>query len=236
VKPINILIVEPDTVHRDWLAAALFEVGEFLVVGVGADLIGACRACSSRARVDILLTKLKAGHATTIEWWAVIHGILPGVRVVGILEEPDDILLVTALAAGVMSLHPVGVTAQTLRRAVRKAAEGEFDIDGGYADRARTRLVHPIESGWGYFWQRWFDMANGTGTSATALVTLTPREEKILGLVAAGMSNREIAAWLHLSEKTVRNQVSRVLGQLGLRSRTQAAIWAAGRGKAGPGK
>ena len=236
MKPTNVLIVEPDIGHRDWLTTALSEVGEFVVVGAGADLIGACRSCSPNSRVDVLVTKLEPGVSTRIEWWAVVHGILPGVKVVGLAQEADDFLLVSALAAGVMSLHPVGVTAHTLRRAARRAAAGEFDVDTAYAERARARLAQPIAEGLHHAKRSWLGASEKTVTSGSASASLTAREEEILNLVAAGMSNREIAGWLHLSEKTVRNQVSRVLAQLGLRSRTQAAIWAAGRGKADPGQ
>jgi DNA-binding NarL/FixJ family response regulator len=57
-------------------------------------------------------------------------------------------------------------------------------------------------------------------------VSLTRRERDILRLLAQGLSNKEIAAQLHLSEKTVRNRVSEILSKLGLHNRTQAAIWA----------
>lgn len=54
---------------------------------------------------------------------------------------------------------------------------------------------------------------------------LTPREQEILRLIAAGATNREIAQQLFIAEKTVKNHVSRILVRLGLRDRTQAAIW-----------
>ena len=227
MKPINILIVDPGAEHRSWLVASLSGVAEFMVAGAGADLIGACRSCSPHIRVDVLVTKLRAGVSTRIEWWAVVHATLPGVRVVGILEEADDLLLVAALAAGVMSLHPVGVNAQIVRRAVRRAAAGEFDVDTAYAERARTRMAHLIARGWPHPWQSWLGAGERAATTGSVFTSLTAREEEVLTLVAEGMSNREIAGRLHLSEKTVRNRMSRVLAVLGLRSRTQAAIWAA---------
>jgi DNA-binding NarL/FixJ family response regulator len=183
--------------------------------------------------VDILVTRLEAGVSTRIEWWAVVHGILPGVKVVGLAREADDFLLVSALAAGAMSLHPFDVTPQILRRAVRSAAAGEFDVDPTYAERARTRLATPIAEGWPSLRGSWLGASERAMTVDAASAALTAREVEVLDLVAAGMSNREIAVRLHLSEKTVRNQVSRVLARLGLRSRTQAAIWAAGRRKTG---
>lgn len=55
---------------------------------------------------------------------------------------------------------------------------------------------------------------------------LTKREKDILPLLAAGLRNREIAQCLDLSEKTVRNRISEILGKIGVRNRTQAAVWA----------
>jgi DNA-binding NarL/FixJ family response regulator len=54
---------------------------------------------------------------------------------------------------------------------------------------------------------------------------LTPREQEILSLIAKGASNREIADTLFIAEKTVRNNITNIFSQLGLRDRTQAAIW-----------
>jgi DNA-binding NarL/FixJ family response regulator len=59
---------------------------------------------------------------------------------------------------------------------------------------------------------------------------LTEREVDVLRLVAGGRTNREIAGRLHLSEGTVKNHVSRILGRLGLRDRTQAAVYARDQG------
>lgn len=231
MKPTSVLIVEPDAGQRARLALALSEVGEFVIVGSGTDLIDACRSWSSPFRVDVLVTKLVGGVSARIEWWAVVHGILPGAKVVGLVEDADDFLLVGALAAGVLALHPVGVSAQILRRSVRCAAAGEFDVDVSFAERTRTRLAQALDGGWRHSVRSWLG-ASETGTSCIGSAPLTAREEDVLRLVAAGMSNREIAGSLHLSEKTVRNQVSQILDKLDVRSRTQAAVWAAGRGKA----
>jgi len=66
---------------------------------------------------------------------------------------------------------------------------------------------------------------NNCGTTDPQ-VSLTRRERDILRLLAQGLSNKEIAAQLHLSEKTIKNHVSEILSKLGLHNRTPAALWA----------
>lgn len=67
---------------------------------------------------------------------------------------------------------------------------------------------------------------NATPAAITGLELLTPREQEVLDLIALGMSNKEIASKLVITEKTVKTHVSHVLGKLNLADRTQAAIFA----------
>jgi DNA-binding NarL/FixJ family response regulator len=75
-------------------------------------------------------------------------------------------------------------------------------------------------------------LADSVRRPRTAGADLTPREREVLGLVAQGASNREIAETLVVSERTARTHVSAILGKLGLASRTQAALWAVREGLA----
>lgn len=68
------------------------------------------------------------------------------------------------------------------------------------------------------------------GPGVEALARLTRREMELLGLLARGRRNREIAQMLFISEKTVRNHVSNIMRKTGLKDRTQVALWAAGAG------
>ena len=90
--------------------------------------------------------------------------------------------------------------------AVRAAHRGDLQLDASVARRLLASLARPRPD----------DLAS----------RLTEREREILRLVAAGKSNKEIAAELIISERTARTHVSNILRKLGLASRTQAALWA----------
>jgi DNA-binding NarL/FixJ family response regulator len=115
--------------------------------------------------------------------------------------------VVQALRAGATGYLLKDLPARELADAVRLAHAGVVQFDQAAADRLAAALSRPA------------------GT-AQPDPSLTPREIEVLRLVASGSTNREIAERLYVSEGTVKNHVSRVLGRLGLRDRTQAAIYA----------
>jgi DNA-binding NarL/FixJ family response regulator len=115
---------------------------------------------------------------------------------------------------------------QYVTLALRAGADGYLLKDLGAAELAdAVRLAHrgvaPLDAA----------VARRLAFSASGdFAELTGRELEILRLVATGATNREIAARVYLSEGTVKNHVSRILGRLGLRDRTQAAVYARDRG------
>jgi DNA-binding NarL/FixJ family response regulator len=126
-----------------------------------------------------------------------------------------------ALRAGASGFLLKDVTAERLFEGVRVVASGDSLLAPGITRRLISefaRIRPPAD-------------AAGTGAGAGAAVsaalrTLTPRETEVLRLVAAGLSNAEIAARLVVTEDTVKTHVSRTLGKLGLRDRTQAVVTA----------
>ncbi|WP_242041737.1 response regulator transcription factor [Alkalinema sp. FACHB-956] len=83
---------------------------------------------------------------------------------------------------------------------------------------SQSAISHPTNLAWDKPW-------DGTIEGTELLESLTPREREILQWIAQGASNREIAQQLYISEKTVKNHVTNILSRLGLRDRTQAAIF-----------
>ena len=91
---------------------------------------------------------------------------------------------------------------------VRKVAEGQSLLDASVTQRVLERI------------------RSGGPSEPTELKSLTPQERRILELVTEGMTNRQIGEQLFLAEKTVKNYVTSILGKLGMKTRTQAAVLA----------
>jgi DNA-binding NarL/FixJ family response regulator len=133
-----------------------------------------------------------------------------GPRVLILTTFDLDEYVYDALCAGASGFLLKDVTAERLFDAVRVVAAGEALL----APTVTRRLISEFAR------QR-----RAKASPATAgLTTLTPRETQVLRLVAEGLSNPEIAARLVVTEETVKTHVSRVLGKLGLRDRTQAVV------------
>jgi DNA-binding NarL/FixJ family response regulator len=122
-------------------------------------------------------------------------------------EEEDDVT--AALRAGARAYVLKGVAARELARIVRAVAAGEVYVTPSLA----SNLL--------------FGLTGGSARQATSsLDELTERERQILELVASGDSNKEIAAQLYLSEKTVKHHMTNILQKLQVRNRVEAALMA----------
>jgi DNA-binding NarL/FixJ family response regulator len=122
-----------------------------------------------------------------------------------------DEYVYAALQAGASGFLLKDTLAPDLLSAIRVVARGEAVVAPSVTRRLLDRYVTP---------------GAGPTVSAAALDTLTDREREVLGLIARGLSNVEIAGSLYLSEGTVKTHVSRVLTKLGLRDRVQAVVYA----------
>jgi DNA-binding NarL/FixJ family response regulator len=121
-----------------------------------------------------------------------------------------------ALEAGAAGFILKDADADDVAAAIRAAYRGEVHLDPAVA----TMLARRVREG-----------ATATTEGSDSL---TDREGEVLGLVARGLSNKEIAARLAITERTARTHVSNVLGKLGLASRTQAALYAVEHGLVPP--
>ncbi|MCU0521855.1 MAG: response regulator transcription factor, partial [Anaerolineae bacterium] len=132
----------------------------------------------------------------------------PGSRIIALTSFWEDENLIPAIQAGATSFLLKDVSPTDLIDAIRAAHRGEARLNPNVARRLMDQVVRPPTP------------------AKPALPEITERELEVLQLVAEGMSNREIASALVVSEKTVKTHVSSLLSKLSLNDRTQLAIYA----------
>jgi DNA-binding NarL/FixJ family response regulator len=218
---IGIVVADDHEVVRAGFAALLDTQPDFTVLGTAADGAEAVRICRS-ARPDVVLMDVRMPGTDGIEATRQLALDAEHSPRVLILTTFDlDEYVFDALRAGASGFLLKDVTAERLFEGVRVVASGDALLAPGVTKRLISEFarVRPNPSA----------AVSGAGAGAAtsaALRTLTPRETEVLRLVAAGLSNAEIAARLVVTEDTVKTHVSRTLGKLGLRDRTQAVVTA----------
>jgi DNA-binding NarL/FixJ family response regulator len=214
---IRVVVVDDQEVVRAGFAALLATQPDFAVVGSAADGAEAVRVCRER-QPDVALVDVRMPVMDGIE---ATRQIVPaGARVIILTTFDLDEHVYDALSAGASGFLLKEVTAERLFDAVRVVAAGEALL----APTVTRRLIAEFAR------QR-----PRPARPVARLAELTPRETEVLRLIAAGLSNMEIARRLGVSEETVKTHVSRVLTKLGLRDRTQAVVTAYESGLVIPG-
>ena len=218
---IGIVVADDHEVVRAGFAALLDTQPDFTVLGTAADGAEAVRACRDQSP-DVALLDVRMPGMDGIEATRLLASTGSGTRVLILTTFDLDEYVYDALCAGASGFLLKDVTAERLFDAVRVIAAGEALL----APSVTRRLIGEFA--------RQRPRRTGAESSA-ALAALTPRETEVLRLIAEGMSNPEIAARLVVTEETVKTHVSRILGKLGLRDRTQAVVKAYESGLVVPG-
>jgi DNA-binding NarL/FixJ family response regulator len=209
---IRVIVADDHEVVRTGFAALLDTQPDFAVAGTARDGAEAVRICHD-LHPDVVLMDVRMPGTDGIEATRQLTGSgQDGPRILILTTFDLDEYVYDALCAGASGFLLKDVTAERLFDAVRVVAAGEALL----APTVTRRLIGEFAR------QR-----RGAAAPSTAgLAALTPRETQVLRLVAEGLSNPEIAARLVVTEETVKTHVSRVLGKLGLRDRTQAVVTA----------
>jgi DNA-binding NarL/FixJ family response regulator len=223
---ISIVVADDHEVVRAGFAALLDTQPDFTVLGTAADGAEAVRACRE-LEPDVVLMDVRMPGIDGIEATRrLAAGGGHGPRVLILTTFDLDEYVFDALRAGASGFLLKDATAERLFEAVRVVAAGEALLAPAVTRRlisefARIRPGAPgAPGGSGAPGAR----SAGAAAAPAAFAALTPRETEVLRLVAEGLSNPEIAARLVVTEETVKTHVSRVLGKLGLRDRTQAVV------------
>jgi DNA-binding NarL/FixJ family response regulator len=210
---VRVVVVDDQQVVRAGFAALLDTQPDFAVAGTAADGAEAIAVCRAQ-RPDVVLMDVRMPIMDGIEATKRITAEAPdgaGPRILMLTTFDLDEYVYDALCAGASGFLLKEVTAERLFDAVRVVAAG----DALLAPTVTRRLIAEFAR-----------LRPRPATRSGPIGSLTPRETQVLRLVAAGLSNTEIAERLVVSEETVKTHVSRVLGKLGLRDRTQAVVTA----------
>ncbi|MER6954686.1 response regulator [Streptomyces sp. NPDC002623] len=209
---IKVLLVDDHQVVRRGLRTFLEVQDDIEVVGEAAD--GAAGvALAEELKPDIVLMDVKMPGMDGVEALRKLREAANPARVLIVTSFTEQRTVVPALRAGAAGYVYKDVDPDALAGAIRSVHAGHILLQPEVADALLSQ-----------------DEANsGQGRGGS----LTEREREVLGLIADGRSNREIARALVLSEKTVKTHVSNILMKLDLADRTQAALWAVRHGVAG---
>ena len=217
--PLTLLIVDDHEVVRQGLVALLGRRPEFHVVaeaGTVAEAVAAAR----RFQPDLVVMDVRLPDGSGIEACREIRAELPDTRVVMLTSYPDEDAVLSAIIAGASGYLLKQVRARDLVAALQAVGRGESLLDPAVTGRVLDRVRRIA-----------------TSDQPEELAQLTSQEQKILLLVAEGKTNKEIAADVFLSDKTVKNYVSSILAKLNLERRAQAAAYMARvRGGGGDGR
>src|SRR5437660_4249692 len=208
-RSLRVLVVDDHEVVRQGLVALLDRRPGFEVVAQA----GSVAESIEQARLhqpDIVVMDVRLPDGSGVEACRAIRDELPAARVIMFPSFADDEAVLSAIVAGASGYLLKQIRARDLVAALEAVGRGESLLDPAVTERVLER-VRRIAA----------------GDANDELSVLTPQERKILMLVAEGKTNKEIAADVFLSDKTVKNYVSSILSKLNLERRAQAAAFVA---------
>jgi DNA-binding NarL/FixJ family response regulator len=216
--PIRVLIADDQGLVREGLATLLAAQDGIEVVATAADGQQAVALCD-RHLPDVVLMDLRMPQLDGVEATRQIRSAHPQIEIVVLTTYADDASILGALQAGARGYLTKDAGAAEIARAVHAAAAGQTLLDPA----VQQRLLAAVADG----------RPGPPRHPANLPDELTPREAEVLGLIAAGLSNAEIAARLVISEATVKTHVNHVFAKTGARDRAQAVHYAYQHGLAG---
>lgn len=205
---IRVLICDDQEVVCEGLQAILQGAPGIEVAGIARDGAQAVEAVE-RLRPDVVLMDLKMPGMNGVEATRILRDRFGEVRVLVLTTYDGEEWVLEAIRAGARGYLLKDTPRADLLRAIEGTASGKSHVDPDVAGKILQQAARAP-----------------AGEPSALLATLTERERAVLGLLARGLSNAEIAGRLFLSEGTVRNYVSTLLSKLGVNDRTQAAVLA----------
>jgi DNA-binding NarL/FixJ family response regulator len=205
---INLLVVDDQDLFRQGLATLLSLEDDLQVIGQASngqeaiDLAG-------ELQPNVILMDVRMPICNGVEATRHIHQHYPWIRILVLTTFDEDEYIWQSLQAGALGYLLKSTPSEQLATAIRSLQQGYSQLGPTIAPKVFAQ-INPLVA---------------KNHQPASLAELSPRERSILLLIGRGLSNREIASHLHLSEGTVKNHVTQVLSKLQLRDRTQVALW-----------
>ena len=208
-EPIRVMIVDDHEVVREGLRTLLARQPGMTVVGEAATAAEGIET-AGRAKPDVVIMDVRLPDGNGVEACRAIREVRPETKVIMLTSYADDEAVFASIVAGAAGYLLKQTRGQALVDAVRAVSEGRSLLDPDVTGKVLERVRKGRDED-------------------PALASLTDQERKVLEHLAEGKTNREIGTALFLSEKTVKNYVSRILDKLGLTRRAEAAAYMAKR-------
>jgi DNA-binding NarL/FixJ family response regulator len=214
-EPIRVMLVDDHRMFREGVASLLARSGDIVLIGEAATGEEAIRLADTLLP-DIVLMDVKMPGMGGIEATRAIVTRSPHIGVIMLTMFEDDESVFAALKAGARGYVLKDADRGTLMRAIRAVAQGDALLGPSIARRVIEQFSAPTPSA-------------PAPTAAPRIAPelfgeLTPRELEVLGLIAQGLRNRDIAERLVISEKTVQNHISNIFAKLQVNDRSQAIV------------
>jgi len=207
---IRVLLADDQALFREGLETLLSVHTDIEIIGQASNGQEAVNL-ALQLHPDVILMDMQMPILTGIGATRRLKQSLPGCRVIMLTTFNDDEIVFDALRAGAVGYLLKDVGSAQLAESIRATSRGESILDPSVAAKVVqefsrvSRMVPPTNS-------------------QDLLEPLSEREIELLGLIASGLSNKEIAGALFISEGTVKNHITHILGKLNVRDRTQAAL------------
>jgi DNA-binding NarL/FixJ family response regulator len=206
---VRLLLVDDHEVVRLGLRALFERTGRIEVIGEAGTMADAVTK-AAKLKPDVVLLDFRLPDGSGVEACREIRADCPDTRVLFLTSFADENAVLSAVLGGAGGYLLKEIGGEALIRAIEAVAGGQSILDSAITKPVLARI-------------------RALSTSTSESEVLSPQEQKVLALVAEGKTNKEIAAALKLSDKTVKNYLSHVFQKLQISRRSQAAAYFAKR-------
>lgn len=206
---VSVALIDDNRIARRGLTSILSKLPDIQVVAAVSD---ADAGLLATMEPDVVLLDLAPGNAVDLAVVERVRMEVPDSMIIVIGLLPDDEGLLDIVQAGVSGFVMVEATPEELLGAIRSVVSGHSFLP----DQVTGALFSQIAE----------ERAPSSGPEPTEGVQLTPRQREVIELISEGMSNKKIAAELHISVHTVKSHIRHIMKKLGLNTRLQISAWA----------